>query len=62
MKKMPTGVAAIAALLLTTLNGRPATKGNTVVDIAAGADQFKTLVAASEAAGLVETRKRGKSD
>ena len=32
-------------------------KGNTIVDVAIGAGNFKTLVAAVQAAGLVETLK-----
>ena len=55
MKKVTYLAAAIAALLLSTPGLHAATGQKTVVEVAAGADQFKTLVAAIEAAGLVET-------
>lgn len=46
-------LALVAGLATPALRAEPASK--TVVEIAAGADDFSTLVAAVKAAGLVET-------
>jgi uncharacterized surface protein with fasciclin (FAS1) repeats len=55
MKKIIPITAAIAALVLLTINDLSAAQQKTIVGVAAGAGQFKTLVAAVKAAGLVET-------
>jgi len=55
MKKIIPITAAIAALVLVTINNLSATQQKTIVGVAAGAGQFKTLVAAVKAAGLVKT-------
>ena len=55
MKKIIPITAAIAALVLVTINDLSAAQQKTIVGVAAGAGQFKTLVAAVKAAGLVKT-------
>jgi len=55
MKKIIPITAAIAALVLVTINNLSAAQQKTIVGVAAGAGQFKTLVAAVKAAGLVKT-------
>jgi uncharacterized surface protein with fasciclin (FAS1) repeats len=55
MKKIIPITAAIAALVLVTINNISAAQQKTIVGVAAGAGQFKTLVAAVKAAGLVKT-------
>src|ERR1700676_3358747 len=55
MKKIIPITAAIAALVLVTINNLSAAQQKTIVGIAAGAGQFKTLVAAVKGAGLVKT-------
>ena len=55
MKKIIPITAAIAALVLLTINNLSAAQQKTIVGVAAGAGQFKTLVAAVKAAGLVKT-------
>src|SRR4249920_2346864 len=55
MKKIIPITAAIAALALVTINNLSAAQQKTIVRVAAGAGQFKTMVAAVKAAGLVKT-------
>lgn len=50
-----TAAAAVAVMAIGTAAGAVAASGKTIVDIAAGNDDFETLVAAVQAAGLVET-------
>ena len=54
-KKLMVG-AAVATLVLS-MGGSVRAQGKDIVDTAVGAGQFKTLVAALQAAGLVETLK-----
>lgn len=53
MKKLATSLFAILALGISAQAENP--EGKTIVDIAAGNEDFSTLVAAVKAAGLVET-------
>mgnify|MGYP001563300434 CR=1 FL=1 len=55
VKKLMTG-AAVAALALS-MGSTVRAQGKDIVDTAVGAGQFKTLAAALQAAGLVETLK-----
>lgn len=55
MKKLILVAAAFAAALTLPINTLNAAEAKTIVDVAAGAGQFKTLVAAVKAAGLAET-------
>lgn len=56
MKRRTLITSATASGLLLTLGAcASAPKGNTIVDIAAGNPNFSTLVAAVQAAGLVDT-------
>lgn len=55
MKKLILVATAFAAALTLPLNTLSAAEAKTIVDVAAGAGQFKTLVAAVKAAGLAET-------
>jgi uncharacterized surface protein with fasciclin (FAS1) repeats len=61
MKKLTFAVAVAAATLLAApslaMNHGDHGGGKTIVDVAAGAGQFNTLVAAVKAAGLVDTLK-----
>lgn len=54
MKKLLIAATATIALSLTALNATPKAD-NDIVAVAAGAEDFSTLVAAVKAAGLVET-------
>lgn len=54
VKAMTTGVAALAIVLAA---GRAEAQNRDIVDTAVAAGQFKTLAAALQAAGLVETLK-----
>jgi len=54
-KQMMAGAAMVALAL--TMGGTARAQGKDLVDTAAGAGQFKTLAAALQAAGLVETLK-----
>jgi uncharacterized surface protein with fasciclin (FAS1) repeats len=56
MKRYVTSVMAAAAMVLS-LAGSVSAQGKDIVDTAVGAGQFKTLAAALQAAGLVETLK-----
>jgi uncharacterized surface protein with fasciclin (FAS1) repeats len=53
MKKLLTLIIAIVAMLLVSISGIQA-QDETIVDIAAGNEDFSTLVTAVEAAGLVD--------
>jgi uncharacterized surface protein with fasciclin (FAS1) repeats len=55
MKKLILVATAFAAALTLPINTLNAAEAKTIVDVAAGAGQFKTLVAAVKAAGLAET-------
>ena len=55
MKKIAFLAAALAAFLQATPQNLSAAQEQTIVNVAAGAGQFNTLVAAVKAAGLVET-------
>ncbi len=55
MKARIIALIALVAVLVAPLAAINAQGGNTIVDIAAGNENFKTLVAAVTAAGLVET-------
>lgn len=55
MKKLILVATAFAAALSLPINTLNAAEAKTIVDVAAGAGQFKTLVAAVKAAGLAET-------
>ncbi|MGA7216099.1 MAG: fasciclin domain-containing protein, partial [Terrimicrobiaceae bacterium] len=55
MKKVAFIAAALAAYLQATPQNLLAAQEPTIVNVAAGAGQFNTLVAAVKAAGLVET-------
>jgi len=50
-----TAAAAVAVVAIGTAAGAVAAGGKTIVEIAAGDANFETLVAAVQAAGLVET-------
>jgi uncharacterized surface protein with fasciclin (FAS1) repeats len=54
MKKSVLVIASMAAIIMNT-NILTAAEEKTIVGVAAGAGQFKTLVAAVSAAGLVDT-------
>jgi len=55
MKKLILVATAFAAAFTLPINTLNAAEAKTIVDVAAGAGQFKTLVAAVKAAGLAET-------
>lgn len=55
MKKISCIAASIAALVLASVHYAQAESDKNIVEVAAGAGQFKTLVTAIKAAGLVET-------
>ncbi len=55
MKKLILIATAFAATLALPINTASAAEDKTIVGVAAGAGQFKTLVAAVKAAGLVDT-------
>ncbi len=55
MKKLILIATAFAAALTLPSNTLHAAEAKTIVEVAAGAGQFKTLVAAVKAAGLVDT-------
>src|ERR1700760_3383847 len=55
MKKIIPITAVIAALVLVNINSVSAAQQKTIVGVAAGTGQFKTLVVAVKAAGLVKT-------
>jgi len=60
MKNFLFGLVALTALTVATSNAitcEKSSKSKDIVDTAAGAEQFKTLVAAVKAAGLVDTLK-----
>ena len=56
MKRYVTSVMAAAAMVLS-LAGSVSAQGKDIVDTAVAAGQFKTLAAALQAAGLIETLK-----
>ncbi len=57
MSRLYSGLVAVAALCVFGVSsiGAAETKDKTIVEVAASADSFKTLVAAVKAADLVET-------
>lgn len=53
--KLATGLAALVLFAASTLANHHEKKDNTIVDVAVGAGSFTTLVAALQAADLVDT-------